>query len=371
MAFAGRVLAGERRHYDYGVGALGLVYYDPSSRVWKHAAKEGRYKTRVVVHPGTSDLKTGAFTALGTPKPLKTEEISAEFELPLGGGDRQGRAYWFVYPGFLRFDPRSNRWDQPEAPIQHLFPAAPKLDWVEGTSPSWRDREEGVLASGSDGRLYLVGGVGAVAPREPTVGVIDGLDIYDPETNSWQKGAPMKRARQSLAAAFGHDGRLYVFGGCACEGVFPLYNPSDPESKRVAKAEAEAQRRMIDVTEVYDPKTDTWSTVASDPTPRMLAAAATGADGKIYVIGGQTQWGSDPLALVEVYDPATNRWSLGPSLRVPRLGHGAVTAADGTIWVIGGSAASPSATEIMRAVSGDKGGPTASVETLKTAPSSQ
>jgi hypothetical protein len=39
---------------------------------------------------------------------------------------------------------------------------------------------------------------------------------------------------------------------------------------------------------------------------------------------------------------------------------------DGTIWVIGGYVVEPSLTEIGRLMSGDKGGPTASVELLKT-----
>jgi N-acetylneuraminic acid mutarotase len=73
------------------------------------------------------------------------------------------------------------------------------------------------------------------------------------------------------------------------------------------------------------------------PTPRQMLAAARGADGRIYVIGGVPRYGSaESLATVEIYDPATNSWSEGPSLRTPRHGHAAVATHDGRVYVIGG-----------------------------------
>jgi len=210
--------------------------------------------------------------------------------------------------------------------------------------------------------------MGIPVERRGNAELLSGLDIYDPETNVWRRGASMKIARQSLAAAFGGDGKLYVFGGCACRGSIPMYKVGDEADKARATAEAMAQRQSVAETEVYDPKIDTWSTAAPMPTPRMLFAAAPGADGKIYVIGGQKYWGAEPLSLVEVYDPATNRWSRGPSLRIARVGHTAVTTGDGTIWVVGGSAGAPGLMDISRRAAGDEGGATTSVELLKTGP---
>ena len=129
-----------------------------------------------------------------------------------------------------------------------------------------------------------------------------------------------------------------------------------------------AQRQSVAETEVYDPKTDTWSMAAPMPTPRMLFAAAPGADGRIYVIGGVTSIEGDPTSIVEVYDPKTDRWSRGPSLRIARAGHTASTTGDGTIWVVGGFAAAPGLLDISRRSAGDEGGATTSVELLKTGP---
>jgi len=318
------------------------------------------YKTRVSVHRGWKDLRTGEFIPNGGPGPVHSSVVAAEFELPLGAADKRGRAYWFVYPGFIRFDPKAVAWDQPQAPVQHLLTAAPTMDWIDGTGPAWSDRRQGASATGPDGRLYLAGGFGVTGDGGAEATVIGGLDIYDPEANSWKHAASMKHARQSLAVAFAKNGKLYVFGGCGCRGSVPLYKANDLESRRSADAEADAQRQAVRETEVYDPKTGTWSTAAPMPTPRMLFAAATGADGKIYLIGGQTSWGGPPLSLVEIYDPPTNSWSKGPSLRIGRVGHAAVATGDGTIWVLGGYAAG--------AGFGDEGGPTDSVELLTTSP---
>ena len=42
------------------------------------------------------------------------------------------------------------------------------------------------------------------------------------------------------------------------------------------------------------------------PTPRHILAAAAGADGRIYAIGGHDK---GPLNTVEAYDPGSDSWS--------------------------------------------------------------
>jgi hypothetical protein len=72
------------------------------------------------------------------------------------------------------------------------------------------------------------------------------------------------------------------------------------------------------------------------PTARYDLAAAAGADGQIYVFGGDN--GSAILSTVQAYNPATNSWTTKTSMptaredeaAAPRLG------ADGQIYVFGG-----------------------------------
>ncbi len=52
-----------------------------------------------------------------------------------------------------------------------------------------------------------------------------------------------------------------------------------------------------------------WETVAPMPTPRRALSAATGADGRIYAIGGSQNNQNTNLDTVERYDPHTNTWT--------------------------------------------------------------
>jgi Kelch motif protein/galactose oxidase-like protein len=289
--------------------------------------------------------------------PIHVFEQQPEYELPFAAADAEGRLHYFAGFGSVFFDPRTQRWAQKESPLYHVYPADPNSNWLEGSGPSWWRRSAGAAVTGPDGRIFLVGGLGTPALRRGSDrDVLDGLDVYDPARGVWRRAASMTTARQSLAAAFASNGKLYVFGGCSCLGWVPFEKKRDSNGDARARAELDARRHAVASTEVYDPKTDTWSLAAPMPEPRMLMAAARGADGKIYVIGGQTSWGGTPRSDVDVYDPASDRWSKGPSLRIARLGHAAVATPDGTIWVLGGYAAAPQPTE----------GATASVELLRT-----
>jgi len=80
-----------------------------------------------------------------------------------------------------------------------------------------------------------------------------------------------------------------------------------------------------------------WTSVAPLPTPRAFLDAATGADGRIYVVGGYDfgayHYGSNVL---EIYDPATNQWTTGAPMPTPRYGLGVARGGDGRIYAIGG-----------------------------------
>jgi hypothetical protein len=79
-------------------------------------------------------------------------------------------------------------------------------------------------ATGSDGRIYAIGGAGR-RPRYSTV------EAYDPKTNAWSTVAPMPTARAELAAAMGPDGRIYAIGGGSSRAILKTveaYAPAVP-----------------------------------------------------------------------------------------------------------------------------------------------
>jgi N-acetylneuraminic acid mutarotase len=91
----------------------------------------------------------------------------------------------------------------------------------------------------------------------------------------------------------------------------------------------------------YDVQAGAWHYVASMPGGgRVLLAAAVGADGRIYVMGGNTggnQPSVDTLDRVEIFDPRTHGWTRAAPMLSPRQGLAAVATPDGKIYALGGS----------------------------------
>jgi N-acetylneuraminic acid mutarotase len=133
----------------------------------------------------------------------------------------------------------------------------------------------------------------------------------------------MPTARAEFAAATGPDGRIYALGGV-----------------RHGKAGLDQAADFLDVVEAYNPRTNTWTTVAPMHEPRAGLAAVTGTDGRIYAIGGRTQ---DPtafspmaLATVEAYTPSTNTWSMVAPMLAPTSNFAAAVGTDGRLYAVGG-----------------------------------
>ena len=164
-----------------------------------------------------------------------------------------------------------------------------------------------------------VGGVGKVivaAYGASSTGNTNLTRLYDITTDSWSLGSPAPLPARS-EAAYGdttHAGFLYVIGGGNSGGVL-----------------SDLQR--------YDPVTDAWTTLASMPTARAGAVAAA-VDNNIFVIGGRSSAagpcnGGPYMATVEKYDVDTNTWSTVASLPSPRSDLAAV-AHGGKVFVFGG-----------------------------------
>jgi N-acetylneuraminic acid mutarotase len=120
----------------------------------------------------------------------------------------------------------------------------------------------------------------------------------------------MPTARGALTAVF-IDGILYAFGG-------------------------EGENRIMDTNEAYNSKTKTWILKSSMPTARHHAASAV-VDGNVYVIGGRIE-GSLTITNVnvnEMYDVKTDIWSTLDPMPSERSGIGAASI-NNTIYVFGG-----------------------------------
>jgi hypothetical protein len=121
------------------------------------------------------------------------------------------------------------------------------------------------------------------------------------------------------------DDKIYAIGGSLAL-LGSLQNNTRNESHYVATNER------------YDPKTNSWTTLTSMPTPRYNFAIAA-CEGKIYCIGGyyynEKEATYNGLGVNEVYDIATDSWSTKTSLPISG---GALEAQviDGKIFVLYG-----------------------------------
>jgi N-acetylneuraminic acid mutarotase len=90
----------------------------------------------------------------------------------------------------------------------------------------------------------------------------------------------------------------------------------------------------LNTLEAYDPSTDTWTTKAPMPTARSgLSASVIG--GKLYAVGGNSQYPYTVFNKVEAYDPATDAWTTEPSMPTARTGL-ATGVVGGRLFAIGG-----------------------------------
>ncbi len=156
-------------------------------------------------------------------------------------------------------------------------------------------------------KLYVVGG------RTPGTGNL--MQAYDVETDSWTTLAPMPTARAAAGAAVVGNA-LYVIGGRT--GISP------------------GGGLALAVVERYDIDADTWTTVASLPTPRSDMAVVT-SGGKIYVFGGWNHvTATGVINNVDVYDPVKDTWTALNAMPQARYVHMAARVGN-QAYVFGGA----------------------------------
>jgi N-acetylneuraminic acid mutarotase len=129
------------------------------------------------------------------------------------------------------------------------------------------------LATLADGRVLVVGG----STPDPNGGdyfILKTCEIFDPKSNTWTRAASMKSPRSLAAVVRLPDGRVLAAGG-----MIDFRSDS---------------AKITDSAEVYDPKSNTWTSVSPMPQPRFLGGAAlSGAD--VLVAGGMISDHFDPV----------------------------------------------------------------------------
>jgi len=196
----------------------------------------------------------------------------------------------------------------------------PKTDaWKNKTSmPTARSS---LSANVVDDKIYLIGGR-KYSRGLSTVHYIDEKvnEVYDPKTDTWTTQTPMPEYALGYSSAV-IENKIYIIGGL-----------------KLARMWTEGATLSLDNNQIYDPETDTWS--SGKPIPTIIIARAAGATTgvlapkRIYVVGGN--YGLNIATnLTQVYDPVTDMWSTGTPMPTPRYGLGVAVVND-ELYVIGG-----------------------------------
>jgi N-acetylneuraminic acid mutarotase len=190
-------------------------------------------------------------------------------------------------------------------------------------------------------------------------------ELYDPVTNRWSRTGSMNVARKGARAILLADGRVLVVGGANEVGQdqphsltsAEIYDPASntwstvggmrtgdggryathtlaPLGNGTALAAGGGQDGMpASTAEVFDPATRSWSQVGGMTYARSAAAATPLRDGRVLVLGGQGISGL-PLTTGEIFDPKTSSWALIPAtLKTGRIYPEVVPLPNGRILV--------------------------------------
>jgi len=119
----------------------------------------------------------------------------------------------------------------------------------------------------------------------------------------------------------------------------PIHHPgiaTDGMSLYVVGGGESGWRKALNTLFIYNPETDTWSRGKDMPTARV-ALAAEFVNGKLYAIGGSHHW---TYSTIEEYDPKTDSWVTKSPMPTPRT-HMASGVIDNKIYIIAGRQLGP------------------------------
>ena len=176
------------------------------------------------------------------------------------------------------------------------------------------------------------------------------------QSGNWTTVTPMLTPRWGASAGM-INGLIYVAGGY--NGGFPsvteVYDPTSNLWSSVASVPGTLNNAAscvingilytaagtnssvaVNTVRAYDPSSNTWSLKSSAPSVRTSAVGAV-INGLFYVAGGNTTGGQ--VGTLEAYNPVSNTWASLASMPTPRTVAGAGVV-NGILYVVGGYGAS-------------------------------
>jgi hypothetical protein len=186
------------------------------------------------------------------------------------------------------------------------FPATSMSEPRAGQTATLLPNGQVLVAGGYNGFVANVGGSHTS---------LDLAELFNANTDTWTKAAPMRVARSSQTATPLPDGHVLVIGGWEA--------PSNGNAGSTAEA--------------YDPASNTWSPIAPPTELQDVESTTSLPSGWVFLTGlfGPQTYGAVPGAAL--YDPVSNTWERTAAPKHPREGAKPVLLANGNVLAIGGS----------------------------------
>jgi N-acetylneuraminic acid mutarotase len=248
----------------------------------------GRRDSIHIYHPGTDTWRTSA--TLPSPRGSGFAQLLGDGTILIAGGEIDGGGGQGVY------DKLSYSYDY----VSNTF--TPQGDMRERrASPA-----STVL---SDGSVVALGSLVPFGESQSS------LEFYNPASGTWSGTVGADFAREDFAYEELDDGRILLAGGMASD---------NNNGGGLART---------DTVEVYDPDTDSWSTMPDMSSAREGLLSAKLADGRVLLMGGEA---ASHLSSTDFFDPSTNTLSAGPAMSSDHTEGSATLLNDGRVLVVGG-----------------------------------
>lgn len=167
-----------------------------------------------------------------------------------------------------------------------------------------------------DGRVYIAG---ANYDGDP-----GNAEIYDPETNTFTQVADQLYPRFCRSAVTLPDGRVLLTGGTNAYYSYILHG-----KKRFKPSEAGDA-------EIYDPKTNTYTSVGSLNVRRCHHQSILLSNGKVLIVNGEKGPGGATdreTRKAELFDPKTNKFKLISSTKLERYAFNIEKISDNKVFI--------------------------------------
>ena len=168
-------------------------------------------------------------------------------------------------------------------------------------------------------------------------------EVYDPATNTWETKTPLPSLVKNPHANV-IDNEIYVMSmnGSYCYNIANdswSIRSNAPHGGPQTVVDGKIYAFYGDRTDIYDPKSDSWIEGTSMPITlyQQSVCATTGvmSPKRIYLFGGVRQTFDSGTNITQVYDPKTDTWSLGEPMPTKRSS-AAIAVVNDQIYVIGG-----------------------------------